>query len=136
MELTWEEAKAILMAEGRVKLPEWDGHWFGKGGQIFVETGDGQILSNPHIAAYADREDWQETDGFRCIGGARKLLLAGHRVSIVGEPKSTWIEYQKPYVNSEMTSGYFFVRTANNKRTPWLPTHEQLIEKVFYKRPK
>ena len=68
----------------KIKLPEWQGHWFIKDGKILVETRTGDILDTPYLDDYKNRTDWQITDGCRDFGGALTCLKAGRRIARKG----------------------------------------------------
>lgn len=68
------EAITLLSLGKFVKLPEWQGFWFDKNGEIKVFTYDGKILDSPFLSNYEFRTDWEVTDGKRDLGGALKAL--------------------------------------------------------------
>lgn len=57
--LTFSTALTALKEGKWIKVPEWEGYWFLKGGQITVKTWDGQELTTPWYHNNVLREDWQ-----------------------------------------------------------------------------
>lgn len=57
--LTFSEALYALKERKWIKVPEWDGYWFLRGGKIIVKTWDGRELDNPWLIETVLREDWQ-----------------------------------------------------------------------------
>ena len=82
--MNFEEALKKLDEGKKVKLPEWQGHWFQKGNQIFVESRTGEILNTPFLEDYKNRTDWEETNGLRDFGGALTAVKAGRKIARQG----------------------------------------------------
>lgn len=57
--LTFSEALQALKEDKLVKLPEYKGYWFLKGGKVTVKTYDGQETTDPWLKETVLREDWQ-----------------------------------------------------------------------------
>lgn len=82
--MNFEEALKKLDEGKKIKLPEWQGHWFKKENQIFVETRTGEILNTPYIEDNKNRTDWEETNGLRDFGGALTAVKAGRKIARKG----------------------------------------------------
>ena len=82
--MNFEEALKKLDEGKKVKLPEWQGHWFQKGNQIFVEARTGDILDTPFMEDYKNRTDWEETNGLRDFGGALTAVKHGKKIARQG----------------------------------------------------
>lgn len=61
--LSYAEAEKLMLKGELIKLPEWEGFWFGniKTGKVFVFTKEGKILDNPETK-YKERNDWVVVD--------------------------------------------------------------------------
>lgn len=57
--LTFSEALEAVKEGKWIKVPEWKGYWFLKGGMIKVMTEDGDVLDSPWLKETIFREDWQ-----------------------------------------------------------------------------
>lgn len=57
--LTFSQALNDLKVGGWIKVPEWQGYWFLKGGKIRVMTHDAMEVTTPWLEATVLREDWQ-----------------------------------------------------------------------------
>jgi len=57
--LTFSQALEHLKLGGKIKVPEWTGYWFLRGGKIWVKTFDGKYLDTPWLQETVLREDWQ-----------------------------------------------------------------------------
>lgn len=57
--ISFSEALEALKIGKWINVPEWDGYWFLKGGQITVKTWDGHELTAPWYHQNVLREDWQ-----------------------------------------------------------------------------
>lgn len=62
--MNFGEALETLNAGGKVKVPEWEGHWFKESGIIKVRTAEDQVLEDPHFQQYIFRTDWEQVDSF------------------------------------------------------------------------
>lgn len=82
--MNFEEVLKKLDEGKKVKLPEWQGHWFKKDGNILVESRTGEILNTPFMEDYKNRTDWEETNGLRDFGGALTALKAGRKIARQG----------------------------------------------------
>jgi len=60
--LTFSEALQALKEDKLIKLPEYKGYWFLKGGRVTVKTYDGQETTDPWLKETVLREDWQIVD--------------------------------------------------------------------------
>lgn len=58
-QITFSEALQALKEKKMVKVPEWEGYWFLKGGEIHVKTWDNRELNTPWYHNNVLREDWQ-----------------------------------------------------------------------------
>lgn len=57
--LTFSKALEAIKDGKLIKVPEWEGYWFLRGGKIIVKTWDGHELSTPWLYETVLREDWQ-----------------------------------------------------------------------------
>lgn len=104
--LIFQEVLVALMEEGiKVKLPEWTGYWFSKTVQkedgtsvneIHVMTKSGDILKDPWIEKYKDRNDWQITDGSLGFDWAINALKNGKLVRRRGWNGKSMFVFMQP----------------------------------------
>ena len=60
--LTGGEALSLMSIGHKVKVPEWEGYWFKKNGQIYVHTEDGHEFAQKSLDwlnAVIWRKDWE-----------------------------------------------------------------------------
>jgi len=57
--LTFSDALRELKEGSWIRVPEWTGYWFLRGGKIIVKTWDGKELDTPWLLENVLREDWQ-----------------------------------------------------------------------------
>ena len=138
--LTYKEAIMHMAGGNKIKLPEWDGHWYMDDGKIMVFTGDGRTLDTPYENDYVNRTDWMVTDGSRTFGGALKLLKAGLPVARKGwNGKGMYILLQVPDINSKMNRPYIYMECPKGStkqfgdtpnefdRVPWLASQTDIL---------
>jgi hypothetical protein len=66
-----------------------------------------------------------DTQGF---GWAIKELKAGGKVCRAGwNGKGMWLSLQTPDANSKMTLPYIYMKTADDKRVPWLANQADVL---------
>ena len=56
------EALELMKQGKKIRVPEWEGYWFKKNGQIWVHTEDGNEFPQDDISwvnAVIWREDWE-----------------------------------------------------------------------------
>jgi hypothetical protein len=85
--MNYEEAKKLLDAGKKVRLPEWTGYWFAENQDIgkpfeltikaFTRTGD---IVDAWVDKYKDRDDWEEVVSGLGFDFAVIALRAGKKV--------------------------------------------------------
>lgn len=65
---------------------------------------------------------------FRDFGYALDALRDGKRVCRGGwNGKGMWLELQRPDANSKMTLPYIYMKTADDKKVPWLASQTDML---------
>lgn len=57
--LTFSQALEAIKEGKWIKVPEWTGYWFLRGGKLVVKTWEGEELYTPWLLETVLREDWQ-----------------------------------------------------------------------------
>lgn len=126
--MTWNEAKDSLKVGKLIKLPEWTGFWYlTKEGNLNVFTAEGTISNEPHVGKYMDRIDWEETEGYRDIGGMIKALKSPGSIvkSAVREGIEGKLKFEKcPYPA-------IVISFVHEDMEVWVPTNEDLLAEDY-----
>lgn len=129
--MNWENAKLLLVDRKLIKLPEWIGFWYcDRNGDLKAFTAAGKI-EEPYIGKYKDRLDWEETDGYRSIGGALMAILGEDTISKnvirMGEVIVNTLSLGHDHEGKEIIT----CTMPNGDVIPWNPTGDDLTKKDY-----
>jgi hypothetical protein len=134
MNLNWDGALRLMNQGFAVKLPEFTGWWFIKGGIILVRTRTGKLVNTPHIELHKNRKDWsvsfQSMDFSQALRFAMNDVptfrthydpLTGESLPIVPLAKKKYIRKKEDvlYIYQTSTDDYFLEDLTNDD---WLMT--------------
>jgi len=115
-ELTYEEAKQLILQGYNVKLPTWEGYWTKSTkdvGGIEVHLKNGDIVYTPDIK-YTFYDNWEIATSENCEV-FRKEIEAGKTKKKLEKPDIKILDYSISPVTDEMTVKVLFVDTNELK---------------------